>query len=257
MSTDMRAIALAARRRLLQMHFESKIGHIGGNLSCLDALLVLKHRVLKAEDQLVLSKGHSAGALYIALWSAGQLDEGLLKTFHKDGTRLSGHPVANWHPGIRFGTGSLGHGLSLAAGVALGQRLSAKPGRAFCLMSDGEWQEGSSWEALIFAVHQKLENLTVLVDCNGLQGFGSTTEVASMAELEPRFAAFGAEVVELDGHDHGALEKALSAKPDGRPRILAMRTVKGKGVPFMEGRMEWHYKAMDQAQYDAALEGLK
>jgi transketolase len=248
---------LEARRRLLRMHFEAKVGHLGGNLSCLDALMVLHHRILGPEDLFILSKGHSAGALYVTLWSLGRLKDEDLGTFHQDGTRLSGHPVAGWHPGIRFGTGSLGHGQGLAAGSALGRRLRSAPGRVYCLMSDGEWQEGSAWEALIFSVHQRLDNLTLLVDGNGLQGFGSTEEIASVRDLAPRFAAFGAEAVVVDGHDPAALEAALAAPPSGRPRVLVLRTVKGRGVSFMEDRMEWHYKALDQALFDRAMEELK
>src|SRR5438105_390525 len=139
-----------ARARLLQMHFESGVGHIGGNLSCLDVLMVLYHQVLRAEDAFVLSKGHAAGALYTALWSVDRLTDAELRQFHQDGTKLSGHPAPGALPEVPFATGSLGHGLSLAAGLALGKRLKAEPGRVFCLLSDGEWQEGSCWEALRF-----------------------------------------------------------------------------------------------------------
>ena len=175
-------LRLAARLRLLRMHYESGVGHIGGNLSCLDLLLILHHRVLLPADQFVLSKGHSAGAYYVTLWTLGKLTEQDLSTFHKDGTRLSGHPPTSGIEDILFATGSLGHGFSLAAGLALAKRLKGEPGRVFCLTSDGEWNEGSCWEALIFAKHHGLENLTLLVDLNGLQGFGTTREVA---DLEP------------------------------------------------------------------------
>jgi len=244
-----------AKRRLLQMHYEANMGHIGGNLSCLDALMVLHHAVMGPDDLCILSKGHAAGALYITLWSRGQLSEDQLREFHKDGSRLAGHPVGGWHPGIRFGTGSLGHGQNLAAGTALARRLAGHPGRVFCLMSDGEWQEGSAWEGLVFIAHHGLANLTLLVDQNGLQGFGRTGEVASMRELAPRIAAFGVETVEVDGHDPVALEQALRpAAP--RPRVVVLRTVKGHGVSFMEDRMEWHYRPMDQALYAQAMAEL-
>ena len=183
------------------MHYESGVGHIGGNLSCLDLLLILHHRVLLPADQFVLSKGHSAGAYYVTLWTLGKLTEQDLSTFHKDGTRLSGHPPTSGIEDILFATGSLGHGLSLAAGLALAKRLKGEPGRVFCLTSDGEWNEGSCWEALIFARHHGLENLTLLVDLNGLQGFGTTREVADLEPLAEKFRAFGLPTLEIDGHD--------------------------------------------------------
>ena len=253
---DMAALASKARARLLTMHYEARIGHIGGNLSCLDALLVLYAQVLRPQDHVVLSKGHSAGALYVALWAAGRLPESELTQFHQDGSKLAGHPMVGWHPDIRFSTGSLGHGLSQAAGAALGERLHGRDGRVFCVMSDGEWQEGSNWEALIFAGHHQLGNLCALVDLNGLQGFGSTQDIASMADLAPRLRGFGADVVELDGHDLGALERAMrdfAAGPGPAPRVLLLRTVKGKGVSFLEGRMDSHYRPLTEAQYRQAL----
>jgi transketolase len=250
-SAQFRQLARKARLRLLQMHFESKVGHIGGNLSCLDALLYLHHHVLTPDDAFLLAKGHSAGALYIALWSTGRIGDEQLKSFHQDGTRLAGHPVAGWMPEIAFATGSLGHGFPVATGVALGKRLQGLPGRVYCLMSDGEWQEGSNWEALIFAHHNKLDNLTVLIDVNGLQGFGSTDEVASMSELGRRIASFGVEAIEIDGHDVRELARVEAGTSAG-PRFVLMKTVKGKGVSFMENRMEWHYRPLDAAQFALA-----
>jgi len=241
-----------ARARLLTMHHGAKVGHIGGNLSAIDAMLHLHTRVMGPDDVFILSKGHSAGALYIALWAAGMIDDAELATFHKDDTRLGGHPVAHWHPGIRFATGSLGHGLGLAAGVALGKRLQGAPGTVYCLLSDGECEEGAIWEAALFAVHQSLGNLVVLVDANGLQGFGSTAAVASLEPLADKFAGFGLDTVEIDGHSAAALDGALGGR-GGTTRVIVLRTVKGKGVSFMEGRMEWHYLALSDAQYAQAL----
>ena len=249
---SMPELAEKARARLLQMHYESKVGHIGGNLSALDAMLHLHTQILTEDDVFVLSKGHSAGALYVALWATGEITDDELKTFHKDGTRLAGHPVARSHKGIRFATGSLGHGLGLATGVALGKKLRREPGRAFCLLSDGECQEGSTWEAMLFARHHALSNLVVLVDRNGLQGFGSTTEIASLEPLAEKLRGFGLEVEEIDGHSPHALDAALDRRTEG-PQILVLRTVKGKGVSFMEGRMEWHYLPLNDQQYAQAL----
>jgi transketolase len=242
----------AARLRLLRMHYESGVGHIGGNLSSLDILLCLYHDVLGPEDRFVLSKGHGAGAIYVTLWSVGLLDEAELMTFHQDGTRLSGHPPANAIPQILFATGSLGHGQGLAAGLALANRLSRSAGRVFCLTSDGEWNEGSSWESLIFVGHQRLDNLTFIVDANGLQGFGSTKEVADLDPLADKFRTFGFETLEIDGHDHQAITGALK-KPQSGPRVIVARTTKGSGVSFMADRMEWHYLPLKREQYEQAV----
>jgi len=242
-----------ARRRLLQMHYTAGVGHLGGNLSAIDATLLVFHEYLREQDHFILSKGHSAGALYVALWSVGRLSDEALTTFHRDGTLLAGHPPCVGIAGIPFATGSLGHGLSLAAGMALGNRLQNRDARVVCLTSDGEWQEGSTWEALIFACHRRLANLTVLVDHNELQGFGSTQSVASMAPLWDKLAGFEADVRVVDGHDASALRAILDEPPGDRPRIVVMKTVKGKGVSFMEGRMEWHYLPLTEPLYQAAL----
>lgn len=240
-----------ARRRLLQMHFESGVGHLGGNLSSIDAMLVVFHEMLGEHDRFVLSKGHSAGALYTALWSAERLADDDLKTFHKDATLLAGHPPASGIPEIAFATGSLGHGLSLAAGTALGMRFNGSGGRVICMTSDGEWQEGSTWEALIFAAHHRLSNLTVLVDHNGLQGFGGTNEVASMFPLWERLKGFDIELLVIDGHDLTAIRTALT-HTNQRPTFVVMQTTKGKGVSFLEHRMDSHYLPVTPDQYARA-----
>ena len=177
---------IRAKLRLLRMHYESGVGHIGGNLSCLDLLLILHHRVLLPADQFILSKGHSAGAYYVTLWTLGKLTEQDLSTFHKDGTRLSGHPPTSGIEDILFATGSLGHGFSLAARLALAKRLKGGPGRVFCLTSDVNGMRAPAGRPLIFAKHHGLKNLPLLVDLNGLQGFGSTQEVANLEPLAPR-----------------------------------------------------------------------
>ncbi len=250
---SLRATIERVRLRLLQMHFEAGVGHIGGNLSVLDTLVVLYHGILEPADVFVLSKGHAAGAWYAALWSVGMLTDDDLRTFHKDDTRLSGHPSADLIPGVTFATGSLGHGIGLANGVALAKQLLGEPGHVFCLTSDGEWNEGSAWESLIFAKHHRLRNLTIIVDANGLQGFGRTREVADLEPLAERFAAFGLEVHDIDGHDEAALSRVLRPSEAG-PRVLVARTRKGNGVSFMADRMEWHYLPMTPSQYGVAVE---
>lgn len=243
---------LDTKKRLLQMHFESGVGHIGGNLSVLDALMVIFHEHLRECDKFILSKGHSAGALYATLWSKGRLQDADLTLFHRDNTLLAGHPPAEGIADILFGIGSLGHGFSLAAGLALAFQLKGSDGRVVCMTSDGEWQEGSTWEALIFASHHDLSNLTVFVDHNNLQGFGSTTDVASMSPLWERLKGFAVDVDVIDGHDLGAIRAALAAK-NKRLRIIVLRTVKGHGVSFMENKMEWHYLPLSADQFRSAI----
>lgn len=245
----------AARKRLLQMHFDSGVGHIGGNLSALDAMLVVFHEYLGGEDKFILSKGHSAGALYTTLWSLGRLQDQDLKLFHKDNTLLAGHPPAKGIADIPFATGSLGHGLSLAAGTALAFKLRGKNTQVVCLTSDGEWQEGSMWEALIFVCHHRLYNLTVLVDHNKLQGFGSTSDVASMSPLWGKLKGFDVDVQIIDGHDPDAVRAAFEGERQ-RLRIIILCTVKGRGVSFMENRMEWHYLPLTEDQYRKAIEEI-
>ena len=242
-----------ARQRLLQMHHESGVGHIGGNLSALDAMMLVFNEFLEKDDVFILSKGHSAGALYTALWSVGELSNEDLGTFHRDDTLLAGHPPSRGLASVPFATGSLGHGLSLAAGTALGLKLRQSTARVVCMTSDGEWQEGSTWEALIFAAHHKLSNLTVLVDHNGLQGFGTTAEVASMSPLWEKIKGFDVEVVSVDGHDADALRPLLAA-PQPNFRIIILNTTKGRGVSFMEHRMEWHYLPLKADRFDEAMQ---
>jgi transketolase len=244
--------SIRVKKRLLAMHHHSNVGHIGGNLSALDALLVLFHDVLDDVDEFVLSKGHSAGALYAVLWSVGILNDDDLNTFHKDDTLLPAHPPANRIPRISFATGSLGHGLSLAAGLALAQKLKWQNRRVFCLTSDGEWQEGSIWEALIFSAHHNLSNLTVMIDHNKLQGFGTTNDVASMSPLWEKIKGFDVSISVIDGHDIDAIRAGLQ-KETSRPHFVFLKTVKGKGISFMENKMEWHYLPLSNEQYQIAI----
>ena len=241
------------RRTLIDMHYHNRIGHLGGNLSCLDAMLIVHHELMEPNDRFVLSKGHSAGAQYVTLWSLGKLTEADLATFHKDGTRLAGHPPSSGIPEIDFATGSLGHGLSLAVGLAKAARLKGQDHRIFCLTSDGEWQEGSTIEALIFAAHHKLDNLTILVDHNGLQGFGSTAEVASMSPLDAKLAGFSVEVRTCDGHNLEAMRQTLSPRGAGEPVVTILQTHKGRGIPEFEGRMDSHYLPLTESQYLRAI----
>ncbi|GHS95554.1 transketolase, N-terminal subunit [Synergistales bacterium] len=255
----------AARRRLLKMYYESNSGHLGGSLSCLEALIVLFHAVMTPRDRFILSKGHAAGALYVALWSVGLISDEKLSAFSLDNTTLPGHPSGSGIPGMLFPTGSLGHGISLASGLALAAKYKSSDYNVFCLCSDGEWQEGSCWEALIFAIHNRLDNLTVLIDQNGLQAFGTIDEVASMSDLELKIAAFGPSVVSVDGHNLEAINAALTpagqesrndnTKIARKPRFILLRTRKGKGTHF-ENDVSSHYLPLTKEQYIAACEVL-
>ncbi|GHT95600.1 transketolase, N-terminal subunit [Betaproteobacteria bacterium] len=248
-------IRKSARLRLLRLYHEAGSGHIGGSLSCLDALLTLHHAAMSDEDRFLLSKGHSAGALYVTLWSLGLLSDERMSTFTRENTLLPGHPSGKGIPGLLFPTGSLGHGPSLAAGLALALRHKGGTGRVFCLCSDGEWQEGSCWEALIFAVSQGLDNLCILVDQNGLQGFGTTLEVARVSDLAPRFKAFGASVVSVEGHAPEAILHALAAGESGRPHIVVLHTHKGLGLHF-EDKLESHYLPLTDEQYAKGVQRI-
>jgi transketolase len=244
-----------ARRRLIKMHYESGVGHLGGNLSCIDALMILHHEVMASSDRFILSKGHSAGALYVTLWSLGKLSDADLGSFHQDGTLLAGHPPPKGIEDVRFATGSLGHGLSLATGLALAAKLNNFRRRVFCVTSDGEWQEGSTLEALVFAAHRGMANLTVLVDHNGLQGFGTTREVVSLDPLDHLFSNLRIELRRCNGHDLEAMRLAL-APPTDCPLVVILETIKGKGVPDFEGRMESHYLPLTPSQFAAAMSML-
>jgi len=241
------------RLRLLRMHYESGVGHLGGNLSAIDVLLTLHHRVMGKDDLFVLSKGHAAGALYATLWSMGRLSEEELLQFHKDHTRLGGHPPASGISDVLFATGSLGHGLGLSAGLGLGKKLRGQPGRVFCLMSDGEWNEGSNWEALIFLAHNGLTSVVPIIDLNGLQGFGATSEVANLGCLAEKLRGFGFDVRQVDGHNPEAIQQALRVETPAQLTAVVARTIKGHGVSFMENRMEWHYLPLSAEQYAQAV----
>jgi len=240
--------------RLLRMHLDSGSGHIGCNLSCLDILMTVFHMEMQDGDEFILSKGHAAGALYATLWSLGHLTDDDLRTFQKDGTKLAGHPSPNHLPNIPFATGSLGHGLPVACGMALGKQLRGEPGRIYCLLSDGEWQEGSNWEALIFAARRNL-NITIIVDKNGLQGFGATRDMVGSDDFVQQFKAFGIPAREAPGHDVSALHGALSDCKIGTQAIIAV-THKGSGISFMEDQLDWHYLRLNESLYQQAVEEI-
>jgi transketolase len=251
----------AIRRIVLDQSKRAHVGHIGCALSVADLVAALYSGVLRIaapedreRDRFVLSKGHAALALYAALHLKGWLKREELDTFYGDGSLLGVHPEHQLR-GVDFATGSLGHGLSLAAGAALAARLQGSPRRAFALLSDAECNEGSVWEAIMFAAHHRLSNLVALVDLNGQQALGYTRDVLSLEPMIERWRAFGWDAREVDGHDGGALRATLSAldTTQGPPRVLIARTVFGKGVSFMERQVKWHYWPMSDAEHAQAV----
>jgi len=257
----LRRDALAVRRKLLSMHFEAHSGHIGSGLSCVE-ILVYAHRIWKKpEDRFILSKGHAASALYAVFNHVGLLSDADLGTYYKDSTLLPAHPAAGALEEVPAATGSLGHGLPIAAGLAFAHRKIRKSSsRALALLSDGECDEGSVWEAALFASHHQLDNLTAIVDVNGLQGFGGTRDVLNLEPLAAKWRAFGFLTREINGHDFKSIHAAVTLprrRGDRRPLCLLARTVKGKGVRFMENRLEWHYLPMDEGQFKRALKDVE
>lgn len=237
----------------------ANVGHIGSALSVADILATIYGGVIRVSsaddperDRFILSKGHAALALYAALNLGGRLsDEGLCR-FCGEESEVGVHPEHSL-PGIDFSTGSLGHGLSLAAGAALAGKMEGSERRVFALLSDAECNEGSVWEAAVFASHHSLRNLTVLVDKNGQQALGFTKDVLNMDPLDEKWRAFGWDCVVVDGHDREAMRDAIEAPRQGKPRVLVCLTTFGKGVGYMEREIKWHYLPMSEAEFEAAL----
>ncbi|HET7538410.1 MAG TPA: transketolase [Polyangiaceae bacterium] len=249
--------ALGIRRQFLRMHFQARSGHLGSGLSAIDILTYLYSAWLKPKDQFILSKGHAASSLYATLHHFGRLSEAELASYYQDGTLLPAHPAPRGVAAIVAATGSLGHGLSIATGMAHSYKyLRPTAARVACLVSDGECNAGSTWEAALFAAHHGLDNLLVLVDANGIQGFGRSADVLGLEPLAEKWRAFGFDVRECDGHDFGALHGAVCALRSERPGCVIARTVKGKGVSFMEDTIDWHYWSMSEEQYRNAIAEL-
>lgn len=265
---DAQVLARKARAHAVRMVSRAKASHIGTCLSMADMLGVLYGggvlRVRPDEphwperDRFILSKGHGAAILYAILAERGFIGTDELATYCAPGSRLLGH--ANHHvPGIELSTGSLGHGLPVACGLALAGKRGGSGYRVFVILSDGELDEGSNWEAILFAAHHKLHNLTVLVDWNKIQSFGRVSEVLNLDPLPAKWQAFGWNVLDVDGHNHQQLIESLQAGADseGRPTVLLCNTVKGKGVSFMQDELAWHYKSPNEEQLRQALAELE
>lgn len=258
-----RQLANRIRTHALRMTSVGGGSHIGAIFSCADILAVLYGRILNVDpnnpkwpgrDRFILSKGHACAGLYAALAERGFFEVGKLTTHYQDGSDLCGH-ASHRVPGVEVSTGALGHGLSLACGMAYAAKLSGAPHRVFALLSDGECDEGSIWEAALFAGHHRLDNLTIIIDYNRLQGIAPVADVLELTPFPDKWASFGWATRETSGHDIEALLRELSTVPFvvGRPSCLIAHTVKGKGVSFMENTVLWHYRIPRGAEFEAAL----
>jgi transketolase len=263
---ELRIKSIQYRIRLLKYIKKAQAGHTGGSLSCVDILNVLYNRILNvspetfthpARDRYIQSKGHSVEALYVVLADQGFFPEADLENMGRYRSLYVGHPTRKI-PGIEHNTGALGHGLAFSVGVALGGKEDRARYRVYTLLGDGELAEGSNWESMLTAAHYHLDNLTAIVDRNGLQISGRTEDVCGLECLTAKFEAFGWSVRGVDGHDVAALTHVLSAVPfePGKPSAVIAQTVKGKGVSFIENQAEWHHKVPSDAQYEQAQREL-
>ena len=264
---DLMKKATRIRKHIIEEVFSAKSGHPGGSLSCTDIFTVLYFDEMRVDvnnpkwadrDRFVLSKGHCAPALYATLALKGFFPEKDLTTLRKIDSYLEGHPSMTYVPGVDMSTGSLGQGISAAAGMAMAAKLDKKDYRVYSILGDGEIQEGQVWEAAMAAAHYKLDNLTAFVDYNGLQIDGSIQEVMNPEPIADKFAAFGWHVISIDGHDVEAIKDAieLAKTVKGKPTMVVCKTVKGKGVSFMENNGAWHGSAPNQEQRDQAIAEL-
>jgi len=263
------AFARQARAEVLRMVHRAKASHVGGALSMIDILAALygpggrlranpRQPDWPERDRFILSKGHACTGLYATLALAGFFPLASLESYARDGSALMSH-ASHTVDGIELSTGSLGHGLPVGGGLALGARLRGQSWRTVVLLSDGELDEGSNWEAILFAGHHGLDGLWAIIDANRIQSLGNVSDVLDLEPLGDKFRAFGWAVVEVDGHDTAALHDALDlANPPvpGKPTVVVARTIKGRGVSFMEDRIAWHYQSPSDAQLGAALTEL-
>ncbi|MCQ2171017.1 MAG: transketolase [Bacteroidales bacterium] len=268
---ELSKISLQVRRDIIRMVSSATCGHPGGSLSSTDILTALYFAVMEhspsewkttaeGQDAFVLSAGHLAPVYYSVLARSGYFPVSELGTLRKTGSRLQGHPsVADGLPGILLPSGSLGQGVSAAAGIALGKRLSGDPHKVYCLCGDGESEEGQIWEAGMFAAHHKIDNLIAFTDVNGFQIDGATESVTALADLREKWLSFGWEVIEADGHDFASILNAfkLAGSANGKPKMILFHTHMGQGVDFMTDRCEWHGKAPDARQCQDALSQLE
>ena len=265
--TDSARFAHRIRTRTLQMINRARSSHIGSSFSMADLLAVLYNGILRVDpkhpdwperDRFILSKGHACAALYVALAERGFFPDAWLDDFYQDGARLAGHATHVGVPGVEISTGSLGHGLPIGCGMALAAKRNRELHRVFVMLSDGECDEGSNWEAALFAPHHQLDNLVVIVDYNKIQSLGTVKEVLDLEPFADKWRAFGWEVREIDGHNVRDIERVLADLPAkaGKPTCVIAHTIKGKGVSFMEDKLLWHYRSPNGEEMAGAMSEL-
>lgn len=256
-----KSFAKRIRVNSLEMVHKAKASHIGSVLSIADIVAVLYSKIIKfssdndmdpSRDRFILSKGHACVSVYSALHEIGFISKKEILTYGDDLSWLMNH-ISHKVPGVEFSTGALGHGLPVAVGKALAAKIGNKTWRTFVLLSDGEMDEGSNWEALMFASHHELSNLTAIIDYNKLQSLDLVSNTLGLEPLKEKLESFGCNVCQIDGHNHDALEEALTRRHNRKPTVIIADTIKGKGVSFMEGEVKWHYKNPNDEELKAAL----
>jgi transketolase len=262
---DTETFAKEIRIKSIQMVHKAHASHIGSALSIADIVAVLYGSIMQyipddpmctSRDRFILSKGHACVAVYSALALVGFFPVTDLETYGDDFSWLMNH-ISHKVPGVEFSTGALGHGLPFSAGKALAAKVKKKSWRVFTLLSDGEMDEGSNWEALMFAAHHKLSNLTIIIDYNKLQSLGTVSSTLGLEPLTAKLRAFGAHTIDVDGHNHLELKSALSYNSTNQPVIVIAHTIKGKGVEFMQNKVAWHYKTPNDSELSAAMTELE
>jgi transketolase len=265
---DLLEMACRIRRHTIEMTHTAKASHVGSSLSIVKLLVVLYKKILRIDpskpewpnrDCFILSKGHGCAAYYAVLAEVGFFPTDWLQSFYQNGSRLAGHVTHAQIPGVEISTGSLGHGLSIATGMAYAAKLSGRSQRIFCMLSDGECDEGSVWEPAMFASHYRLDNLITIVDYNKIQSLGTVKEVMGLEPFGDKWQAFGWTVREIDGHDIKEIETNLKSIPfqQAKPSCIIAHTIKGKGISFMENRLLWHYRSPQDEEFEAALRELE
>lgn len=253
---DYKKISNQARKKILEIIYKAQTSHIGSNFSCVDLLTIIFEKSDLDKDKIILSKGWAAASFYYFLWRKGKITEKELNSYCMSGSKFIGltEPII---PEIPFAGGSMGFGLPAGLGFALAKKLKKEEGKIYVLMSDGEMDCGTTWESALITAHHKLNNLFVVVDFNGLQAMGKVKEILNIEPLKDKWLSFGWEVRQIDGHNFSQIEEAVAEPAKGKPVIIIAKTIKGKGVSFMEGDNIYHYKAPSKDEYQKALKELE
>lgn len=266
MNLDTEELAQKVRLHVVNMAQRGGGSHVGSALSMVDIIAVLYGSVMNVRpgdpnwrdrDRFLLSKGHAGSCVYATLAECGFFSTEVLTTHYQDGSILSGHVSHKEVPGVEFSTGSLGHALPVSTGIAKAAKLAKRSQRVFCVVSDGECDEGSNWEAAMFAAHHKLDNLVAIVDYNKIQSLDLVANTLGLEPFAEKWTAFGWQVLEVDGHNHTELREAMNSKAEGKPQCIVAHSTKGKGVSFMEDSVLWHYRSPQGDEYNNAIAELK